>query len=201
MNEFARNGFNSNISGAYNKKLNRISSICHISAGELLRDAMVNESNAFSREISSTIKNGGIVKAQITVSLLNAAISKHLNLLKQPFIHQSSLNVILIDGFPRNMSNMEAWNEHSNYSSLPTVINFKCPDDILLQRLQSRMLHSNRTDDNISSIHKRIQTYHNQTVPIIEYYDKKYKERIHHIDATRSVLDIYNDIKLILTCC
>ena len=168
VKEYSRSGFNSNISGAYNKKLNRIGSMCHISAGELLRQAMADVSNKYSHEIRTTINNGGIVKAQITVNLLNEVIKNHLDSLENQSVHQSSTNVILVDGFPRNIANMEAWNEHAHFRGPPTVINFKCSDEVLLQRLHSRMLRSSRSDDNLQSIEKRIKTYHAETVPIVE---------------------------------
>lgn len=43
------------------------------------------------------------------------------------------------------------------------------------QRLLKRGQTSGRADDNIQSIKKRFKTHHEQTLPVIDYYDKKNK--------------------------
>lgn len=52
---------------------------------------------------------------------------------------------------------------------------FKCADSVLVQRLLKRAETSGRTDDNEETIKKRLTLFHEKTMPVIEYYDKKVK--------------------------
>ena len=55
----------------------------------------------------------------------------------------------------------------------------------MTERLLQRGKTSGRVDDNIDVIKKRFQTYHQETQPVISYYDKQAKTV--HINAEQSV--------------
>jgi adenylate kinase family enzyme len=55
------------------------------------------------------------------------------------------------------------------------VLFFDCPEEVMQARLLKRGESSGRSDDNLESIKKRFNTYKDQTMPIIHYYDKKGK--------------------------
>ena len=59
------------------------------------------------------------------------------------------------------------------------------------QRLLGR--NQGRSDDNIEAIQKRFDTYLNENMPVIDYYEQFGKVR--RIDANRDVLDIYADTR------
>ena len=48
---------------------------------------------------------------------------------------------------------------------------------------------SGRADDNEITIAKRVDTYFAQTLPVVEYY--KQLGKVHHIDATGSIDEVY----------
>ena len=50
------------------------------------------------------------------------------------------------------------------------VLNYDCPDDVLVSRLLARAQHSGRTDDNEETIKKRLELFHSKTQPVIEHY-------------------------------
>jgi UMP-CMP kinase len=58
---------------------------------------------------------------------------------------------VLIDGFPRNDSNREAFQKVVGYDC-QLVLYFDCPEEVLEQRLLSR--NQGRVDDNIETIKK-----------------------------------------------
>ncbi|VDK69365.1 unnamed protein product [Anisakis simplex] len=75
----------------------------------------------------------------------------------------------LVDGFPRNQDNFEGWmREMGNKAKVHFVLYLSCPEDVCTYRCLHR--GQGRTDDNEESLRKRIQTYHNQTLPIINHY-------------------------------
>ena len=62
----------------------------------------------------------------------------------------------LIDGFPRSLENLEAWDAEMNMVSRTKFMLFlDCPERVMVERLIKRGETSGRTDDNEESIRKR----------------------------------------------
>ncbi|KAE9411946.1 hypothetical protein Angca_004709, partial [Angiostrongylus cantonensis] len=77
----------------------------------------------------------------------------------------------LIDGFPRNQNNLEGWEQQMKGKvDVKFVLFLSCSVDVCIKRCLHR--GEGRTDDNEESLRKRIETYNNQTLPIINYYEK-----------------------------
>ncbi|VDM69125.1 unnamed protein product [Strongylus vulgaris] len=149
----------------------------HLSAGDLLREERQREGSTYGQLIENHIKNGTIVPVEITCKLLENRMDA-----------SSEAKGFLIDGFPRNQDNLEGWERQMSgkvrishlvsvltlFKVLPNEVKFvlflSCPVDICI----SRCLHrgQGRTDDNEESLRKRIETYNNQTLPIIQHYEK-----------------------------
>ena len=55
------------------------------------------------------------------------------------------------------------------------MLYFTVPDDVMVSRLLERGKTSGRIDDNEETIKKRLQTFHNITQPVIDYYDGQKK--------------------------
>lgn len=53
---------------------------------------------------------------------------------------------------------------------LQFVLFFECPDAICIDRCLSR--GSSRVDDNMDSLKKRFTVFHNDSLPIVDYYDR-----------------------------
>jgi UMP-CMP kinase len=70
--------------------------LCHLSAGDLLREER-NSGSKLADMINSYIKEGKIVPAEVTIRLLKQAMEK------------SGKTKFLIDGFPRNVENLSEW--------------------------------------------------------------------------------------------
>ena len=72
------------------------------------------------------------------------------------------------------------------------MIELDVPEDELMKRLIKRGQESGRSDDNAETIKKRLDVYHNQTAPLIEWYKK---EGIHHhIEGLGELDRIFADI-------
>ena len=64
---------------------------------------------------------------------------------------------------------------HSQVAPVECVIYFEVSDETMTQRLMKRAETSGRVDDNLETIKKRLQTFHEATKPVIDYYQQKGK--------------------------
>jgi UMP-CMP kinase len=153
----------------------------HLSAGDLLRAEMTSGSR-YGEMISTIIKEGNIVPSEVTVGLLEKAMNN------------SPSKKFLIDGFPRNEQNKDAWERQVHPKvDFAFVLFLDCPEEVMSQRLLKRGLTSGRSDDNVESIRKRFLTYQEQTRPVLEYYEKK--GQVRRIRADRTEEEVYNDVR------
>ena len=157
----------------------------HLSAGDLLRDERQRPSSKYGELIENHIKNGTIVPVEITCKLIDIAMKN------------SKTNRFLIDGFPRNKDNLEGWKrEMENNVDLLFVLFLDCQEDVCINRcLERGALGSGRSDDNEETLKKRIQTFYNDSLPIVEYY--RTLNLVKTIDAGKTKEDVFNDIKAI----
>jgi len=130
----------------------------HLSAGDLLRAERASGS-VNGDLIQEYITNGQIIPVAITIKLLEAAIVS------------SGASKVLIDGFPRNKENLEGWEtEMTNTGKIKTkfMLFFECSEDECLARAMGR--DQGRADDNVESFKKRINTYLDSTMAVVEEF-------------------------------
>lgn len=158
----------------------------HLSAGDLLR-AERKTGGPLAQEIDGHIRNGTIVPVQITCDLLHKAMQRHM-------VEEKKFN-FLIDGFPRNQDNLQGWQrEMSDKANVKFVLFFKVEPDTGIERAIKRgQQGSGRTDDNLESLKLRIITYTNDTMPIVDHYDKQNLVRV--VDGSPSVDKVFEEVK------
>jgi len=138
----------------------------HLSAGDLLREER-NSGSPLATMINEFIVQGKIVPAEVTINLLKNAMTTSGN------------KKFLIDGFPRNMENMEAWYTIMEATcTVDFVLFFDCPEDVMRERLLERGKTSGRNDDNVATIIKRFQTFQIESVPVMKALQRIGKVRI-----------------------
>jgi adenylate kinase len=78
-------------------------------------------------------------------------------------------------------------------SKVHAVVGLEVDDDELVDRLLKRGKESGRSDDNLETINRRLEVYHNQTSPLREYY---VTEGTYHPIAGKGHIDeIFSSIK------
>ncbi|XP_008548299.1 UMP-CMP kinase isoform X1 [Microplitis demolitor] len=137
----------------------------HLSAGDLLREERAKPGSEFGDIIETHIRNGTIVPVEITCSLLDRAMQSSPNPHKR----------FLIDGFPRNQDNLEGWTKvMTDKAIVKAVLYLECSKEVCTERCINRGLKgSGRSDDNPESLIKRHETFINDTMPIIKYYEER----------------------------
>lgn len=155
----------------------------HLSAGDLLREERAREGSEVGALIEDYIRNGKIVPVEVTCSLLENAMKK------------SGKHKFLIDGFPRNQDNLDGWNRQmSDKIDFQFVLFFNCDEEVCVNRCLSRgQSGSGRSDDNLESLKKRIQTYNNDSLPIIKHFEGLGK--VKQIDASPSADEVFAKVE------
>lgn len=157
----------------------------HLSTGDLLRAERQNE-NPATVAIDEIVAAGKLVPNQIIVALLKDAMER---------ITRTTGKInFLLDGFPRSLSNLEAWHEVVGPAAeLPTMLYFECPFAVLEKRILGRARYSDRSDDNLESMRLRFDTFKAETLPTIEYF--KSQGKCVEIDTSQSREDVYAIVK------
>src|SRR5437762_12449272 len=104
----------------------------------------------------------------------------------------------LIDGFPRNQENIDGWNEAFGKSTtivLRFVLWFDCPEETMRVRLLESGKGSGRDDDNAEAIIKRFKTFQEQSLPIIQYYDRQ--GLVRRVSAIHGPDEVFAEVKRI----
>lgn len=157
--------------------------IPQISTGDMLR-AAINSGSPLGKEAKDYMDRGALVPDPLVIALVKERV-------KQP----DAANGFIIDGFPRTIAQAEALREAG--LDIDYVIDFEVDDDEILRRMSGRRVHTGsgrtyhidfnppkvpgkdditgeplvqRPDDNEQTVKKRIETYHDQTKPLVKYY-------------------------------
>ncbi|KAH7324448.1 adenylate kinase-domain-containing protein [Stachybotrys elegans] len=153
----------------------------HLSAGDLLRAEQERPGSQFGDLIRDYIKNGLIVPMEVTIQLLENAMTEALQK------SGSSKGRFLIDGFPRKLDQAHKFEDSVCPAKL--VLFFDCPEETMEKRLLERGKTSGRADDNAESIRKRFRTFIETSMPVVDYFESKGK--VVKVDATPPPDSVY----------
>lgn len=155
----------------------------HISTGDVLRSEIKNDTE-LGKTAKSYIDQGQLIPDELMIDIL---ASVYDGFGKE---HEG----VIFDGFPRTIPQAEALKKMlaDRGHKVAAMIELDVPEDELMKRLLLRGQLSGRSDDNEATIKKRLDVYHNQTAPLIAWYEK---EGIHnHIDGLGELDRIFGDI-------
>ena len=155
----------------------------HISTGDVLRNE-IKKGTELGNTAKSFIDNGQLIPDDLMVNILASVYDSFGR------AHKG----VIFDGFPRTIPQAEALKKmlDERGDKIAAMIELDVPEDELMKRLILRGKQSGRSDDNEETIKKRLNVYHNQTAPLIEWYEK---EGIHHhINGLGELDRIFADI-------
>jgi adenylate kinase len=171
-----------------------------LSTGDMLR-AAISEGTQLGKEAKAFMDKGALVPDEVVIGLIAARSQA-----------PDSKNGFILDGFPRTIPQAEALDKmlKAQGRQVDAGILFKIPDSELLRRLCGRrtclscgsMFHVetlkprqegicdkcgaplvHRDDDKAEVIQKRLAVYHQQTEPLVKYYEAA--KKLKSIDATQ----------------
>ncbi|MGW3109820.1 adenylate kinase [Streptomyces sp. NPDC001091] len=160
----------------------------HISTGDLFR-ANISRQTELGKLAKSYMDAGNLVPDEVTIAMAK-------DRMEQP----DAENGFLLDGFPRNVSQAQALDEllQGEGIKLDAVLDLEVPEEEVVKRIAGRRICRNdsshvfhvtysapkkedvcdvcggelyqRDDDSEDTVRKRLEVYHTQTEPIIDYY-------------------------------
>ncbi|MDY0276537.1 MAG: adenylate kinase [Acholeplasma sp.] len=163
--------------------------IPHVSTGDIFR-ALFRTEDPIGLEAKKFIDQGLLVPDEVTNRIVETRF-------RDKDVH----NGFIFDGYPRNVAQATAFNEFlaKNNWKVDVVINVDASDEVIIDRLSGRRvcpkcgatyhIASNRPkvdnicdndqtvliqrkDDEPETIKNRLEIYHRETKPVIEYYKK-----------------------------
>ena len=155
----------------------------HISTGEVLRDHIKRQTE-LGKIADKYISEGHLIPDDLMISILDEVLEKEAK----------GKAGVIFDGFPRTIPQAEALKEllQKRGTDLHAVVGLEVPEEELIERMLNRGKETGRADDNMETIKKRLDVYHNQTSPLRDYYCKE--EKYLKINGSGVVDDIFNEI-------
>lgn len=149
--------------GTQAKMLEQGLGLPQVSTGELFRHNLKNntELGVLAR---SYMDKGELVPDDVTIAMVKDRLS-------QPDAARGAI----LDGFPRTRAQAQALDKlvEELDGRIAIVPHIKVSEDELVARLLKRAQTDGRTDDNEETIRTRMQVYHEQTKPLLDYYEDK----------------------------
>ena len=160
------------------KKLNGF----QVSTGEILRDE-IKKDTEIGQRIINDMNDGKFVSDEIVNKLIKEIIFNPLN-----------KNKLIFDGYPRSLSqaqNLDLLMKDSN-QKINFIFFLNVDKDMIIERIKKRKILENRSDDDLSTILKRYDTYIETTKPLLEFYSKN--SNFKEIDGTKEIDEITRKI-------
>jgi adenylate kinase len=112
-------------------------------------------------------------------------------------------NGFILDGFPRTTAQADALDKMLEEKGLPLdqVIEIAVNDAVLIDRINSRVAETpeaeRRDDDNAETLKRRLDVYHEQTAPILPYYDSR--GMLKKVDGMQAIDEVSIQIEAIIS--
>ena len=150
------------------------------STGDLLRGVVKEKKAEGWEQLDADMKAGKLISSERVLFYLRDAILKSDN------------KKILVDGYPRNLENMIAWDKMiGDAVDVNAAIFFDCSAEEMRRRILGR--NEGRADDNEKTIMKRIDVFEKETRPLAPMFEEQ--GILVRIDCNRTKEEIFDDIK------
>lgn len=175
--------------------------LCHISMGDLFREA-IEQGTPTGKIAKDYVESGKWVPLEVTAKLIEEKI-----------VTSTGLDGFILDGYPRNIEQAKLLK-----MNIDIVLNLNNDLEGLVKRLTDRRTCKScgeiysldtlkgkedcpkcagelfqRSDDNEPTIRARFNSYLTQTVPVIDFYKKQ--DLLYDIDADQSIKKVTEQIK------
>ncbi len=162
--------------------------IAHLSTGDMLR-AAVAAGTEVGRQAKAVMEAGKLVPDDLIISVVADRIEE-----------PDCVHGFILDGFPRTLRQAQALDAMlaKKGRDLDAVVEVRVPDAVLVGRIEKRAAETGgaRADDNPETLRRRLAIYHEQTAPVLPYYEQTGLLRV--IDGNREIAEVTAAIKAAL---
>lgn len=187
--------------------------IPHISTGDIFR-ANIKNGTELGKEAKAYMDKGELVPDELTVRLLLDRVAQ-----------DDCKDGYVLDGFPRTIPQAEVLEKELEKTGdkIDKAVNVDVPDENIVRRMSGRraclkcgatyhIVHIPpkkegicdvcgselvlRDDDKEETVNNRLDVYHKQTSPLIDFYSKR--NVLETVDGTKDSKEVFEDIKKIL---
>jgi adenylate kinase len=171
--------------GTYASRLQQKLGVETIATGDIFRE-LIRQDSELGKKVRSFVEKGLLVPDEIVLEVLKQRLSKI-----------PEVKGFILDGFPRTLEQAKAFEA---IAKIDVILMLDVPDWLIIERLSSRRICHNcgtvynirflkpkvegvcdkcrgplyqRSDDNPEVIKKRLQVYHEQAKPLLEYFEQK----------------------------
>ena len=193
--------------------LSKKAGLPQISTGDIFRHNLKNET-PLGKLAKGYMDKGLLVPDEVTI-----------NIVQDRLMREDCKYGFILDGFPRTLSQSESLDKVLNEmgSALDCAINFDVADRVIMNRLAGRRVCPNcgktfhivyeppreqgvcdacrtpltqREDDREETVIKRLHSYHEQTEPLIEHYQRR--NLLVNVDAAKPIDAVSAEIEMII---
>lgn len=187
--------------------------IPHISTGDIFR-ANIKEGTPLGLKAKSYMDQGALVPDELVIDLVSDRLT-----------WDDAKDGFVLDGFPRTIPQAQALEEalKGMGTSIDYAIDIEVPDQKIIDRMGGRRACVScgatyhlvnippknpgicdkcgselilRDDDKPETVKKRLDVYHEQTQPLIDFYREK--DLLREIDGTQKMEEVFESIQAIL---
>jgi adenylate kinase len=169
--------------GTQAKRISAEYDIPHIASGEILR-AEMQAGTELGMRVKDVYDRGDLVSDDLMIELIKTRLD-------QPDTDAG----FILDGFPRTTVQAEALDRvmADIGRSFNVVFALQIPDEVAFERLRKRAELEGRADDTDDAIRRRLENYHRETEPLIEYY--RVRGNLVPIHGNRSENEVFAEIQ------
>lgn len=188
--------------------------LVQLSTGDLLRAAVKAKTEA-GLQAKAVMEAGGLVSDEIVLAIL-----------KDRLTHSDCARGVILDGFPRTTGQAEALDQMlaQSQQNVDATITMDVDDAEMVGRITGRYTCANcgegyhdtekspkvagvcdncgstemtrRSDDNAEAVVARLEAFHAQTAPLIDYYSQR--GVLHRVDAMQGILAVQSELEGII---
>jgi len=145
--------------------LSRDQGIPHVATGDIFR-SNVREGTELGQRAKEYMDRGDLVPDEVVIGMVMDRITE-----------PDCGDGFILDGFPRTVAQAEALDKRLRRPSVPqdpldAALNFEITEAELFRRLVTRAEQEHRSDDAEDVVRHRLEVYHANTKPLVDYYDR-----------------------------
>ena len=202
--------------GTQAKRLEKNRGLIQLSTGDMLR-AAVAAGTEYGKKAKEVMEKGELVSDEIVINIISDRLDED---------DVKNAPGVIFDGFPRTVAQAEELDKMlaSKGMKLDAVIVLDVDDEALVERITGRFTcakcgkgyhekyerpkqdgvcdecggteFTRRADDNEETVRQRLEAYHAQTAPLIDYYDKQ--GIVKHVNGMADIDEVTRQIEQVL---